>query len=152
MTEKPFAAAKFLLVENGAVKVASNVKALINSAKKAMKVKEATSAVKNSAKGLIGKDFEDFLVKTLKGRGSFMMQGREFDGAIDNIWYEAKSGGYWGMLTNSTVKLNKFKADMGTRLSIAKQNGASYELHSNTPIPEAIKDWLTSKGIKFTEW
>ncbi|WP_228745459.1 RHS repeat-associated core domain-containing protein, partial [Paenibacillus sp. S150] len=142
----------FMLVENGAVKAASGVQALINGAKKAVKAEEAAKAVKNSAKGLIGKEFEDFLVKTLQGRGSFKVQNREFDGAVDNVWYEAKSGGYWDQITSSTERLNKFKSDMGSRLKIAAQNGASYELHSNTPIPKAIKDWLTTKGIKFTEW
>lgn len=40
---------------------------------------------------------------------------------------------------------------MGARLKIATENGASYELFSNTPIPESIKEWLTKKGIPFTE-
>lgn len=44
-----------------------------------------------------------------------------------------------------------FKSDMGDRLRIATENGATYELFSNTPIPELIKEWLTKKGISFTE-
>jgi hypothetical protein len=40
---------------------------------------------------------------------------------------------------------------MGDRLRIAKENGASYELFSNSPIPDKIKQWLTKKGIPFTE-
>ena len=40
---------------------------------------------------------------------------------------------------------------MGQRLSIAKKNGATYELFSNTPIPDSIKSWLDKKGIKYTE-
>ena len=27
----------------------------------------------------------------------------------------------------------------------------TYEIFSNTPIPESIKQWLTKKGIAFTE-
>lgn len=40
---------------------------------------------------------------------------------------------------------------MGDRLNIAKKNEATYELFSNTPIPDSIKAWLTKKGIPFTE-
>ena len=40
---------------------------------------------------------------------------------------------------------------MGARLSLAKKYGMNYELHSNTPIPQSIKTWLTKKGIKFFE-
>ena len=46
---------------------------------------------------------------------------------------------------------DKFKSDMGARLKIAQQNGASYELRSNSPIPEHVKVWLTKKGIPFFE-
>ncbi len=45
--------------------------------------------------------------------------------------------------------MDKFKTAMG---EIAQDNGATYELHSNTAIPEEIKSWLTKKGIPFTEW
>lgn len=41
---------------------------------------------------------------------------------------------------------------MEGRLNIARQNGATYELYSNIPIPQVIKDWLTKKGIPFTKW
>lgn len=40
---------------------------------------------------------------------------------------------------------------MGDRLRIATENGTIYEVFSNTPIPESIKQWLTKKGITFTE-
>ena len=43
------------------------------------------------------------------------------------------------------------KSDMGDRLRIATENGATYEIFSNTPIPESVKQWLTKKGITFTE-
>lgn len=55
------------------------------------------------------------------------------------------------MLENNPQKLAKFKSDMGNRLAIAKENGATYELFSNRPIPESIKFWLDNKGIPFTE-
>ncbi|MFC1894869.1 hypothetical protein ACFLYH_02875, partial [Candidatus Dependentiae bacterium] len=103
-----------------------------------------------------GKAFEDFLVKKFEGKGSFIAKSantsREFDGVVGNIWYEAKSGKYWDMIVSSKDKLRKFKGDMGRGLSIARAHGAIYELHSNVPIPQSIKDWLTVKGIKFTEW
>ena len=105
----------------------------------------------NGSKGLIGKDFEDYLTKEIGGNGSFSKGGRDFDGGIGNRWWEAKSGKYWDMLENDPSQLAKFKSDMGDRLRIAKDNGATYELFSNTSIPQSIKDWLTQKGILFTE-
>ena len=104
-----------------------------------------------SAKGLIGHDFEDYLSRTIGGEGSFSVGGRDFDGGIGNRWWEAKSGNYWSMLEENPNKLAKFKSDMGDRLRIATENGATYEIFSNTPIPESIKQWLTKKGIAFTE-
>ena len=104
-----------------------------------------------SAKGLIGHDFEDYLSKTIGGEGSFSVGGRDFDGGIGNRWWEAKSGNYWRMLEKNPNELAKFKSDMGNRLKIATENGATYEIFANTPIPESIKQWLTKKGIKFTE-
>lgn len=44
------------------------------------------------------------------------------------------------MILKSFQSLIKFKSDIGDRLNIAKQNGATYELFSNTPIPQTIKD------------
>jgi hypothetical protein len=105
-----------------------------------------------SAKGLIGKDFEDFLTKQIGGNGSFSKGGREFDGGLGTRWWEAKSGEYWDMLESDSKQLEKFKSDMGDRLRIARENDKTYELFSNTPIPQSVKDWLTKKGIGFTEY
>jgi len=52
---------------------------------------------------------------------------------------------------NKEEKLVKFKSDMGARMKIAKEHDATYELFSNTSIPQSIKNWLTKKGIKYTE-
>ncbi len=104
-----------------------------------------------SPKGVIGHDFEDYLTKNIGGDGSFNVGGRDFDGGIGNRWWEAKSGGYWEMLESNPNKLAKFKSDMGDRLRIATENGATYELFSNTPIPDSIKQWLDKKGIAYTE-
>ena len=121
--------------------------ALDNARKRADEIIEGGT----SAKGLIGHDFEDYLSKTIGGEGSFSVGGRDFDGGIGNRWWEAKSGNYWSMLEENPNKLVKFKSDMGDRLRIAIENGATYEIFSNTPIPESIKQWLTKKGITFTE-
>ena len=103
--------------------------------------------------GLIRKEFEDWLVKFHGGNGSFKMGGREFDGAITiNRWYEAKSGNFWRDHTSTPQKFEKFKSDMGDRLKIATKNGATYELHSNTPIPKHVKEFLNKKGIKYFEY
>ncbi|WP_255556784.1 hypothetical protein [Gilliamella sp. ESL0441] len=110
----------------------------------------------NSAQGLVGKDFENYLNQTLGGKGSFTFKGREFDGAYgpnNSIWYEAKSGRYWQDHAQAGSKgFEKFKSDVGSYASIAKQNGTSFEVHSNTPIPQHVKDWLTSKNIPFKEY
>lgn len=105
----------------------------------------------SSAQGLTGRDFENYLNDKLGGDGSFSVGGREFDGGVGNRWWEAKSGNYWDMLEDNPSMLAKFKSDMGNRLRIATDNGATYELFSNTPIPESIKQWLIEKGIPFTE-
>lgn len=55
------------------------------------------------------------------------------------------------MLEDNPKMLVKFKFDMGNRLRIATDDRATYELFSNTPIPESIKKWLIEKGISFTE-
>lgn len=68
------------------------------------------------------------------------------------IWFEAKSGKYWqDQIKNNSNGFDKFKSDMGARLRIAKDNGVSYELFSNTPIPQNVKNWLDKKGIKYYE-
>ncbi|MBI0128723.1 MULTISPECIES: hypothetical protein [Snodgrassella] len=94
--------------------------------------------------------------QTLGGKGSFKNQGREFDGAYgpnNSIWYEAKSGRYWQDHAQTGSKgFEKFKSDVGSHASITKQNGVSFEVHSNTPIPQYIKDWLTPKNITFKEY
>jgi RHS repeat-associated protein len=102
------------------------------------------------ARGLKGKEFEGFLTKHLGGTGPFKVQGREFDGGVGQRWWEAKSGNYWKILEDPS-QLNKFRSDMVARSKIAKAHGATYELFSNTPIPEHIKAWLTKKGIHFTD-
>ncbi|GKX66999.1 hypothetical protein [Inconstantimicrobium mannanitabidum] len=79
------------------------------------------------------------------------LRGHDFDGGIGNRWWEAKSGYYWNMIIDSPKKLELFKSSMGARLRIAKDSEATYELFSNSPIPQAIKDWLTKKGIPYTE-
>ena len=124
-----------------------SVATVANQQAKAQKVSEGGT----SAKGLIGSDFEDYLNETIGGDGSFSVKGRQFDGAVGNRWWEAKSGNYWSMLEENPKELAKFKSDMGNRLKIATENGATYELFSNTPIPEPTKQWLSKKGISFTE-
>lgn len=107
-----------------------------------------------NVKDLRGKDFEEWL-KNKMGQGArseFNIEGRNFDGAKGNTWWEAKSGDYWKFIQENKSRVDTFQSDMGARLSIAKKHGANYELHSNSPIPEEIKQWLTKKGIKFFEY
>lgn len=115
------------------------------------------TAKKLNEANIRGKVFENFLVEKLGGKGSFKVTSRisgtrEFDGAFGDIWYEAKSGEYWNMITSNERLQGKFQSDMIKGLNIARENGAHYELYSNSPIPQNVKDWLTKKGISFTEW
>ncbi|SFX74075.1 filamentous hemagglutinin [Thermoactinomyces sp. DSM 45891] len=105
-----------------------------------------------SAKGLYDKDFEDFLTDNLGGSGSFKKGGREFDGGVGNKWWEAKSGSYFESRVDNPAEIGKFKSDMGSRLQIAKENGATYELYSNVPIPKVFKDYMNKKGIPYHGW
>jgi ribosomal protein L9 len=109
------------------------------------------SGKRELAKGLVGKKFEAWLHSSYGGIESFSKGGREFDGAFGNRWYEAKSGNYWRDVTSKPRKLEKFRSDMGDRKRIANENGGTYELHSNTPIPKDIKNWLNKKGISTYE-
>jgi hypothetical protein len=114
--------------------------------------KRGTPSVPVSAKGLLGKDFEDWIAATFGGTGSFKEGGREFDGAIGDRWLEAKSGNYWRDVTPPGSKgFEKFKSDMGAHRRVAKDNGKSFELHSNTPIPRHVKSWLVGEKIPFYE-
>lgn len=113
--------------------------------------KQTQQTKPSGAKGLVGVDFEDYLTKEVGGSGSFSVEGRDFDGGLGNKWWEAKSGRYWERNCQPGKGFEKFKSDMGSRLRIAKDNGATYELYSNTPIPNHVKEWLTKKGIPFHE-
>ncbi len=110
------------------------------------------SGTRETPKYLNGKEFENWLHETYGGQPSFKVSGREFDGAIGNRWYEAKSGRYWKDVTSTDKGWNKFTSDMGARQRIAQDNGATYELHSNTPIPQNVKNWLDKKGIKYYQY
>ncbi|MFK8301724.1 hypothetical protein ACI75Y_02325 [Capnocytophaga stomatis] len=127
------------------IEVASEI---FKKGKKIVGINRIENVIKSlkGAKGLIGKEFEIFLHKHLPdAQGSFSKMGRDFDGAYDNgkKWFEAKSGRYWeDQIISNSRGLEKFKSDMGSRLKIAIENGANYELFSNTPIPNNVKDWL----------
>ena len=126
-------------------------KATDDTAKTAIGVKDGNNTQWPSAKELYGKDFENYLTENIGGNGSFSKGGRDFDGGIGNRWWEAKSGPFWENRVNDLKAIEKFKSDMGDRLRIAQENGATYELFSNTPIPQVFKDYLIKKGIPFTE-
>ncbi len=108
----------------------------------------AVAILKNSdgATGHIGVNYEVYLQKTLGGSGSFKVDGREFDGALGDLWYEAKSGRFWTM-----TDMDDFRSNIGSHVAIAKRHGKDFALFSNTPIPKDIKLWLNSKGIRYFE-
>jgi len=143
----PYASGKAMKLSTEAVQAA--MRQFDNGAEVVEMVVKGTG---KRAKGLVGLDFEDFLTKKLGGNGSFSKGGRDFDGGIGNRWWEAKSGEFWDMLGNDAKKLEKFKSDMGARLRIAKDNGATYELFSKTAVPQNVKEWLDKKGMGVTEF
>lgn len=106
----------------------------------------------SNARGLVGKEFESFLSKAFGNSGPFSVAKREFDGAIGgNIWYEAKSGGVLELLTKDSKAMDRFKSVIGEQSAIATKNNKRFMLISNSRIPQDIKEWLTKKGIQFTE-
>ena len=111
--------------------------------------KPAARAVAGGARGLVGASFEKWLQTALKASGNFKVAGREFDGAVGSRWIEAKSGRYWTDHAQPGSGFEKFKSDIGSKLRIAVENKATLEVHSNTPIPQHVQDWLTKKGISF---
>lgn len=111
---------------------------------------------KTSPKGLDGRGFEKYLVDSLHGEGSFKTRipttgTREFDGKLGDVWWEAKSGRFWLDHATTAKDFGDFRGLMGERKKIADGHGATLEVFSNTPIPDAVKKWLTEKEIPFTE-
>ena len=76
-----------------------------------------------TARGLTGSKFEDWLVKKLGGTGNFKSgspshtKPREFDGAYDDVWYEAKSC----LLYTSDAADERSSVDLGGRRIIKKK-------------------------------
>ena len=147
---KAYEAAK----EAGDLRTAKELFELAKEAKSSPKVLEqiAVKEAQINVRRLRGKDFESWLQKRFGGEPGFQKGGRDFDGAIGNRWFEAKSGRYWLDRTSSMDGFNRFKSDMGDRLRIAREHNATYELHSNSPIPDKVKEFLDRKGIKYFEY
>jgi RHS repeat-associated protein len=109
-------------------------------------------AAKRGSSGLVGVDFEKWLHTELNAtKSNFKMAGREFDGAVGSRWIEAKSGRYWTDHAQPGAGFEKFKSDIGSKLRIAKDNSATLEVHSNSPIPQHVQEWLSKKGVRFFE-
>jgi hypothetical protein len=91
------------------------------------------AAAEEPSKGALaqqgGKAYEDHLVETLGGRGSFKSGGREVDGAFTadgaskETWYEAKSGKYWDRAMSDPKMMVSFKSSLGSVRRIAADNG-----------------------------
>ena len=119
---------------------------------------EAERKAAGKMSNLSGKKFEEFLVRQLGGTGEFEVVSqkfsctRQFDGAYGNVYYEAKAGGFWAELVKSPTALNEFQSKTIQKQKIAAELGKNFEIHTNSPIPEHIKKWLTKRGIMFHEW
>ena len=110
-------------------------------------------ASEKSPRGLTGKKFEDWLAEHLGGTGGFQANipnsgsgSRDFDVAVVNRWIEAKSGEYWNKSSAN------FKNKLGEQQKIANYYGKTLEVHSNTPIPNNIKEWLDKRGVPYFEY
>jgi|GEM_PF-2598049 len=110
---------------------------------------ENTKKMRGNSTNQIGEQYEKFLQSRLGGRGGFKSGGVQFDGAFDNVWYEAKAGGFWNNVALKDVA--KWKSKFGHYLSIAGQNGNSFHVYSENAIPQVFKDYFTKKGIQFFE-
>jgi hypothetical protein len=129
------------LVVGGAGNISAGIRGLMT-----------TGSGSTGPQGLGGRDFEKWLHKELNAtKPNFKAGGREFDGAVGSRWIEAKSGRYWMDHAQPGPGFEKFKSDIGAKLRIAKDNGATLEVHSNSSIPEHVKEWLTKKGVSFFE-
>jgi hypothetical protein len=119
---------------------------------------EAARKAAGKMSNLSGKKFEEFLVRQLGGTGEFEVVSqkfsctRQFDGAYGNVYYEAKAGGFWAELVKSPTALNEFQSKTIQKQKIAAELGKNFEIHTNSPIPEHIKKWLTKRGVIFHEW
>jgi RHS repeat-associated protein len=100
---------------------------------------------------LSGHDFEDYLARKYGGTGEFQKDGRNFDGQAGDKWWSAKSGNYWEDYAKPGKGFEKFKSDHGAYKAIADKYGKEFEVHSNSPIPDHVKNWLTKKGIPYFE-
>lgn len=102
-----------------------------------------------------GQDYERFLWEKFGHEGDFKVGKRQFDGkhfeGDVETWYEAKSGGFWNRVLNSSKEMDTFKGKMGEAVKIARENNAKFEIVSEKLIPETVKNWLTKKGIPFRE-
>ena len=111
-------------------------------------------AKSGSRRQIQGEAYESVLQKKFGGTGKFSAKSnttsREFDGAYGDIWYEAKSGDFFGS-DFSSKNFAKFKSDMGRGLNVTKHHGKNYEVIAEKSIPGNVKEWLDAKGIKYQE-
>ena len=96
-------------------------------------------------------DFERFLHRELGGKPSFYRDGVEFDGMVYDVWYEAKSGGFWRMLERNQDKAADFQHGMTRRKRIAQAAQRKFVIFTNSPIPATIRGWLKAQEIPFHE-
>lgn len=96
--------------------------------------------------------YEQRVETALGGTGEFKVGKRTFDGRFvdDNgteVWYEAKSGGFW----ERPEHIIKFKNQVGEQRTIAASAGVEFRVVSERPIPADVKNWLDKKGIGYVE-
>ena len=105
-----------------------------------------------SSQGLVGVDFERWLRAMFGGDPPFSRSGRQFDGSFPGgRWHEEQSGRFWIDNCQPGPQFDRLKSTTKQQQAIASSNRAQFELHSNSPIPQYVKDWLRSRGIPFFE-
>jgi RHS repeat-associated protein len=101
----------------------------------------------SSPKGLTGKAFEDWVQNKLGAKPWTKNKVFDLQSADGKTAIQVKGGS--GFFNQPEYKIYGY---FGNQLGAAKEAGMPYEFHTNEPIPQFWKDWMTQKGIKFFEW
>ena len=75
---------------------------------------------------------------------------REFDIVFEKKLIECKNRNFELLLKNQDT-YTEFKRQIKEQFKIAQELNKNFELHSKSPIPNEIKEWLNKQKITFFE-
>ncbi len=108
----------------------------------------STAMLSNSSpKGLTGKPFEDWVQGKLGAKPWTKNKVFDLQSADGKAAIQVKGGS--GFFKQPKGDIYGY---FGSQLQAAKVAGMDYEFHTNWPVPQEWKDWMTQKGIKIFEW